>query len=176
MATYEDETIEGFDLSGQSDASLRLLDVELLTPDLANLRAPDGAIMRSTISGGRLTGASWYGGTAGDVVFRDCRANLAGFALTRLSRVLFERCDLRESDFGGARLTDVAFEHCDLSRADFSEVRFDRCHLTGCTLDGIRLGTDLRGITMPWPDVVGAAGLFAVTLGIEIAGDDDDAR
>jgi uncharacterized protein YjbI with pentapeptide repeats len=172
--TIEDERLEGLDLSGQTEAGLRLLDVELVTPDLANLRAPDAAIMRSKILGGRLTGVSWLGSAASDVVFRDCRANLAGFALTRLSRVLFDRCDLGEADFSGARLTDVAFEHCDLTRADFLQVRFDRCHMTGCTLDGIRIGNDLAGLTMPWADVVGAAGVLAGALGLEIA--DDDAR
>jgi uncharacterized protein YjbI with pentapeptide repeats len=166
--TLEDETIEGLDLAGQDEPNLRLLDLELSAPDLANLRAHGGAIMRSTIVAGRLTGASWYGGSVGDVVVRDCRADLAGFALTRLSRVLFERCDLRESDFAGARLTDVAFRDCDLTRADFAESRFDRCHMVRCTLDGVRLGSDLAGLTMPWDDVVGAAAVLAAALGLAI--------
>jgi uncharacterized protein YjbI with pentapeptide repeats len=172
--TFEDEAIEALDLAGCDEPHLRLLDVELTSPDLANLRAHGGAIMRSTIVGGRLTGASWYGGNAGDVVLRDCRADLAGFALTRLGRVLFERCDLRESDFSGARLTDVAFRDCDLTRADFHEARFDRCHMVRCTLDGVRLGRDLAGLTMRWDDVVGNAAALADALGLAI--EDRDAR
>jgi uncharacterized protein YjbI with pentapeptide repeats len=170
--TLEDETIEALDLAGRDEPNLRLLDVELRAPDLANLRAHGGTIMRSTLSDGRLTGASWYGGSAGDVIIRDCKADLAGFALTRLSRVLFERCDLQGSDFQGARLTDVAFRDCDLARADFAEVRFDRCHMVRCTLDGVRLGNDLAGLTMPWDDAVGAATALAAALGLEIEGDD----
>lgn len=173
MTTFEDEAIEGLDLAGRDEPNLRLLDVELRSPDLANLRAHGGTIMRSTITGGRLTGASWYGGSAGDVVLRDCKADVAGFALTRLARVLFERCDLRDSDFTGARLTDVAFRDCDLTRADFAEVRFDRCYMIRCTLDGVRLGTDLAGLTMPWSDIVGAAAVLAGALGLQI--EDDDA-
>lgn len=172
--TLEDETIEGLDLSGQDEPNLRLLDVELHAPDLANLRAHGGAMMRSTISGGRLTGASWYGGSAADVVLRDCKVDFASFALARLGRVVFERCDLRESDFGGARLTDVAFRDCDLTRADFGEARFDRCHMIRCALDGARLGNDLAGLTMPLDDVVGNAAALADALGLAI--EDDDAR
>lgn len=169
--TLEDETIEGLDLAGADEPGLRLLDVELLSPDLANLRAHGGAIMRSTISGGRLTGASWYGGNAGDVVLRDCKADFASFAVARLGRVSFERCDLRESDFGGARLTDVMFRDCDLTRADFVDARFDRCNMIRCTLDGVRLGSDLGGLTMPLADVVGAATVLAGALGLAVEDD-----
>ena len=172
--TLEDETIDALDFAGRDEPNLRMLDLELRAPDLANLRAHGGAIMRSTVTNGRLTGASWYGGSAGDVVFRDCKADVASFALTRLARVLFERCDLRESDFAEARLTDVAFRDCDLTRADFAGARFDRCHMLRCTLDGVRFGNDLAGLTMPWDDAVGSAAALAEALNLTI--EDDDGR
>jgi uncharacterized protein YjbI with pentapeptide repeats len=67
-----------------------------------------------------------------------------------------------------ARLQSVRFEGCDLTGADFSDARFERCEVRGCMLDRIRGPASLRGVAMPWSDVVTAAATFADALGIEI--------
>jgi len=53
-------------------------------------------------------------------------------------------------------------------------VRIDRCELRGCTLDGLAGLERLRGAAMPWPDIVGHAGLFAAALGIRALDEDED--
>ena len=76
--------------------------------------------------------------------------------------------DLRE-----ALLRLVRFDRCDLTEADLTLVRVDRCELRGCTLDGLAGLERLRGAAMPWPDIVGHAGLFAAALGIRVLDADD---
>ncbi len=111
---------ERLDLAGRTVTDLRLTDVDLDAPDLANLRAPGGSMQHVRIRAGRLTGLGWTGGVVRACSFTGCRANLAGFAGARLSDVRFEDCDLRDSDFSDAALREVAFAGCDLTGADLS--------------------------------------------------------
>ena len=55
-----------------------------------------------------------------------------------------------------------------LRGADLTGVRFDGVDLVGCRLDGIRGAQSLRGVRMPWPDVLEHAGLFAVACGVQV--------
>jgi uncharacterized protein YjbI with pentapeptide repeats len=102
----------------------------------------------------------------------DCRVDLASFADAGLEQVVFERCLLAQADFQDARLRCVRFADCDLSEVDLSGARFDRCELRGCTLDGIRGAERLRGVAMPWEDIVASAGTFAAALGVSVVDDD----
>ena len=66
-----------------------------------------------------------------------------------------------------------ASSRCDLSRAALSNSTLQRVELRGCTLDGIQSVTDLRGASMPWPDILDNAGVLAAALGIALVVDDD---
>jgi uncharacterized protein YjbI with pentapeptide repeats len=104
-------------------------------------------------------------------VFSDCRIDLSSFGATRLDQVVFERCLLMQADFQEASLRAVRFVDCDLSEADLMDARFDRCELRGCTIDGIRGAARLRGISMPWEDIVASVGTFAAAVGVTVLDD-----
>jgi uncharacterized protein YjbI with pentapeptide repeats len=161
------------DLSRAHLRGLRLADVAVERGNLANLAAPELSLRRVAITGARLTGANWTRGTISDVLFRDCRIDLAIFTGTTFERTTFERCRLAQADFGEALLRSVRFHDCDLTEAELNGVRIDGCELHGCTLDGLVGLERLRGAAMPWADVVGNAGLLAAALGIRVI---DDAR
>ena len=146
-----------------------LVDEHLERPDLSNVEARRGTLLRSTIEGGRMTGFDCPEGLVRDVVFNDCRLDLAAFPFARLERVRFENCRLEEADFREARLKEVRFENCDLSRADVANARFDRCQMLRCKLDDLRGAGSLRGVAMTWEDVVSGAALWAGALGITLA-------
>lgn len=143
-----------------------LVDERLVRPDLSNVEARRGTLLRSTIEGGRMTGFDCPEGLVRDVVFRECRLDLAAFPLARLERVRFEGCRLEEADFREARLKQVRFDDCDLSRADVANARFDRCEIVRCKLNDLRGAASLRGVAMTWDDVVAGAALWANALGI----------
>jgi uncharacterized protein YjbI with pentapeptide repeats len=159
------------DASGGRIAGLRLVDVVCDRGNLANLAAPEPSLTRVVFTGTRLTGAQWTRGRITDAVFRDCRIDLATFAGTTFERVSFDGCMLGQADFGGALLRSVVFDHCDLTEADLGEVRIDGCELRACTLDGLVGAERLRGVGMPWADVVGNAALLASALGIRVLED-----
>jgi uncharacterized protein YjbI with pentapeptide repeats len=168
---FEESRLERVDLSSGRLAHLSLSDVELESCNLANADVRGGSAWRARIARSRLTGLSWTEGLARDVVLTDCRIDLASFAATRLDQVVFERCLLTQADFQEANLRAVRFVDCDLTEADLADARFDRCELCGCTIDGIRGAERLRGIAMPWEDIVASVGTFAAAVGVTVIDD-----
>ncbi len=78
------------------------------------------------------------------------------------------RVDLTEASFMEAQFERVIFTDCKLAGTDFRGVKLKGCTIRGKSLDGI-LGLDcLRGVTMPWVDLVDSAGALAAALGISI--------
>ncbi len=160
------------DLAGAKLKGLRLIDVAIERGNFANLVAPEPTLRRVTVSGARLTGVQWTRGSISDVVFRDCRIDLATFAGSSFERVTFEGCMLAQVEFREALLRSVRFEHCDLTEADLTGLRIDGCELRSCTLDGLAGAERLRGAAMPWGDIIGHAGLFATALGVRVLDED----
>ena len=160
-------------LAGAELSGLELTDVELLSCDLANARlSARTAWLRVHAQTCRLTGIVITDGLLRDVTIESSRVDLASFAGCRLERVSFIDCVLVATDFLEAQLDAVRFIDCDLSDVDLRGARLRRCELRGCRLDGLAGVAQLRGAALPWPDLVGAAELFAQALGIEVCDDD----
>ena len=168
---FEEARLERVDFSASRLANISLSDVELDGCNLANVDARGGSLWRARVARARLTGLSWTEGLVREAVLSDCRIDLSSFAATRLEQVVFERCLLIQADFQEASLRSVRFVDCDLSEADLTGARFDRCELRGCTIDGIRGAERLRGVAMPWEDIVASAGTFAAAVGVSVLDD-----
>jgi uncharacterized protein YjbI with pentapeptide repeats len=145
-----------------------LTDVIVRDADWANRRATRASVLRAELHTVRLTGADLVESTFRDVRFVGCRLDLAAARLSRFERVVFSDCRLEELDLYGAQLQDVLFERCVLREATISNVKAKRVELRGCDLTGLRGAEALRGIRMPWNDVLENAPLFAGAVGIEI--------
>jgi uncharacterized protein YjbI with pentapeptide repeats len=165
---FTEVRFEAADLSGARLANLFLSDCELLRCDLSNAAVRNGSMRRVTVDDGRLTGLFWTGGEVRDAVFRDCRADLASFERSRVEQVVFDGCNLRDADFRQARLSSVGFLRCDLTGADISGARLEHCEMRGCTIEGLRGVDRLRGVAMPWLDILSAAGVFAGEIGVRL--------
>ena len=147
------------------------------TPGLTVVDDWDGMGQRTTASG---SGSAPCRGSHPSVTkvpkAEDVRATggtmmLASIEQCRLQRVVFDGVNLRDASFAGSTLHDVAFLGCDLAGADFREARLKDCRIGGGTLDGVVGVGSLRGVAMPWPDLVASAGALAAALGIEVADD-----
>jgi uncharacterized protein YjbI with pentapeptide repeats len=165
---FVEARFERVDLSGARLANLFLSDCELASCNLANAAVHGGSMRRVVVEGGRLTGLLWTAGSIRDAEFRDCRADMASFERCQLERVLFSDCDLRDADFRSVRAESLVFSRCDLSGADLTHAQLSGCEMSGCTLDGLRGVDRLRGVAMPWPDILAAAGVFAGELGVRV--------
>jgi uncharacterized protein YjbI with pentapeptide repeats len=168
---FMDVRFSGSDLSEAKLPNLFLSDCQLVRCNLSNAVVHAGSMRRSSVSGARLTGLAWTSGEIGEATFSDCRADLASFERTGMSGVVFEDCNLREADFRATRMESVAFRRCDLTGADISGARMGGCSMAGCTIEGLRGVDRLRGVAMPWPDILAAAGVFAGEIGVRLLDD-----
>jgi uncharacterized protein YjbI with pentapeptide repeats len=168
---FEEARLERVDLAGGRLAHLSLSDVQLENCNLANADVRGGSAWRTRIVRSRLTGVAWHEGLIRDTVLSDCRIDLSSFGATRLDQVVFERCLLMQVDFQETSLRRVRFVDCDLTEADVSDARFEGCELRGCTIDGMRGAERLRGIAMPWEDIVASVGTFAAAVGVTVLDD-----
>jgi uncharacterized protein YjbI with pentapeptide repeats len=168
---FMDVRFAATDLSGAKLPNLFVNGCTLERCNLSNALVHAGSMRRSSVLGARLTGLAWTSGEIGDCEFRDCRIDLASFERTGMSGVVFEACDLREADFRAARMESVAFRRCDLSGADISGARLGGCSMEGCSIEGLRGVDRLRGVAMPWTDILAAAGVFAGEIGVRLLED-----
>jgi uncharacterized protein YjbI with pentapeptide repeats len=150
------------------DLETGLTDAVIRDADWANRRVARAAVLRAELHTVRLTGADLAESTFRDVRFVGCRLDLAAARLSRFERVVFSDCRLEELDLYGAQLQDVLFERCVLREATISNVVSKRVEVRGCDLTGLRGGEALRGVRMPWNDVLENAPLFAGVAGVEI--------
>lgn len=147
-------------------------DVEFDRCDLANVLVRDSSMVRVRVGASRMTGLALLASSVRDVVFRDCRMDLASFSGTRFADVVFTNCRLDQANFGDADLSGVRFDACDLSGAQFSGATLDGTRFSGCELTGIAGVTSLRGAIITSADALTLARIFAEALGIAI---DDEA-
>jgi uncharacterized protein YjbI with pentapeptide repeats len=152
----------------EQDLETGLTDVVVRDADWANRRVSRASVLRTELHTVRLTGADLAESTFRDVRFVGCRLDLAAARLSRFERVVFSDCRLEELDLYGAQLKDVLFEHCGLREATISAVKAERVELRGCDLTALRGAEALRGMRMPWNDVLQNAPLFAAVAGVEI--------
>ncbi len=170
----EQSRLGGLRLAAGSLAELDVTDTELDGGDLSNVVARRGSLRRVELLRVRAVGFGLEEGTAQDVRIDDGTMMLASFASAGLERVSFEGVNLREATFAEARMRHVTFDGCDLTGADFRGARLRECAIRSATLDGVIGIESLRGVSMPWPDVVASAGALAGAHGIEIEDAEDD--
>lgn len=150
-----------------------LRDVVLEDCDLANVRGVRVLVERATLRGCRMTGMQLAESTIRDTLLEGCRIDLAAFRMTRFERVVLRDCVLREADLVEAQLSSVVLERCDLTGADLSHATFARSQLHDCRCDGLIAAERLRGVAMPWPDVVALAPELAAAVGIAVLDEEE---
>jgi uncharacterized protein YjbI with pentapeptide repeats len=136
--------------------------------DLANLRGRESSMLRSQLTGCRMTGFTFLAGVLRDVTFSGSRMNLASFSNTKFSTVVFSECRLDQANFGDADLSGTRFINCDLTGAQFSGATLTGARFTGCDLTGIAGITSMRGAIITSSDAFALARVFADALGIKI--------
>ncbi len=160
--------LHGLVLETERAAGLDLLDVVLHDCGLSNVDGRGGSIRRVEIERSRLVGFNLSEGKARDLRVTDSSLELASFALAGLQNVVFERVNLAEASFMETRMQGVQFIDCTLTGADFRGARLTRCVIRGSSLEDVLGVESLRGLQMPWSDVVASAGALAAALGIDV--------
>ena len=128
-------------------------DVIFKRPDCTTADFSEGSLLRVSIHDGRMTGWDVNQAAFEDVLFRNCKLDMANFRATKLKRVHFSNCMMTEADFLAAELTDVRLESCILEKVEFSQCTMKNVdfrssqlidisgwpHLAGATIDNVQL-------------------------------------
>ena len=160
--------LRGVTIEAASAPGLTLIHVRLSDCGLSNVDGREGIIRRVSALRCRLVGLDLNGGDISDLGVVDSSLELASFAGARLRNVAFHGVNLTEASFQEARLEGVEFIDCELAGADFRRARLSGATIRGSALTGVIGVEALRGVRMPWSDVVASAGALATALGIEI--------
>lgn len=163
--------IEDVDLSGAILRRVSIRDTVIDGGDWANADASEATLTRVELRGLRLTGAVLAGAQIKDATFVECRLDLSSFRSAQLDGVRFDNCRMEEADLYQAALTSVAFWTCDLTKATLAKATFHRCEMRDCELNGVGNPEQLRGVAMPWPDIVRSAAVLALGVGVRIQDD-----
>lgn len=168
----QESELRGVTLGEGAATEFLLSDARLNGCDLSNVRARRGAIRRVEVADSRLVGFSFSEGKVEDLRVVGGTMMLGSFAHSALRRVEFEDVNLREASFLETQLTSVSFTGCDLAGADFRGASLKECAIRGSSLEGVVGVESLRGLTMPWGDLVGSVGALAAALGIVVEVED----
>jgi uncharacterized protein YjbI with pentapeptide repeats len=163
-----DSELRSVTLAPAERLAMTLRDTVLRDCDISNQRAEGCSLRRVELHATRALGLNVSELDARDVRITASSMSLASFAYGRIESCVFDSVDLREAVFMQTTLVRVAFLDCDLTGADFRGARLDACRLRRTRLTGILGADSLRGLSMPWADVLDAAGVFAAALGVEI--------
>lgn len=147
---------------------LGLSDVLLQGCDLSAAKCADGSWLRVHVKGGRLTGIDLSSTTLKDIIFEDCKLDLANFRASKLTRVQFIGCHLQETDFQMATLTNVAFSSSELKKVAFSRANLKHVDARTSQLFDIRGWDSLKGLTLDASQLVAIAPELANELGLLI--------
>ena len=150
---------------------LQLVDCVVGGLDLANATVQSFEVAGSSFAGCRFLGAT-IAGTIDRSVFTDCQLAMAALRMCRLADVDFHECAMREVDLYGATLRSVLFQSCDLTAATLSHASFAGCAMRDCRLDDLRGVEALRGVGLPYADLIALLPQLAQAAGIEIELDD----
>jgi uncharacterized protein YjbI with pentapeptide repeats len=167
-ARVAESLFERVEMSGSTWRGAAIRDSIFEDGSWANVDAAEVRLTRVEMRRVRLTGASFTGATVSDVTFEECRLDLSLFRFANLERVRFEDCRMEETDFYETSLTSVVFNRTDLTNASLARASLSRCEMRESELSAIGNPERLRGVAMPWADVVRAAGTLAVGLEIHI--------
>jgi uncharacterized protein YjbI with pentapeptide repeats len=167
--SIEEAVLEKASLLEARLEKLGLMDVELKACDLSAARCSESSFMRVRIVGGRMTGVDLNQGTLTDVVFEDCKLDMANFRAAKLTRVRFVDCSLVEADFQMAELTDVEFQNCHLEKVEFHQCKLKNVDARTSQLLDIRGWQSLKGLTIDPIQATVIAPQLAAAMGLVIA-------
>jgi uncharacterized protein YjbI with pentapeptide repeats len=163
-----DSRISDVDFADGEFARCSITDVIWVGGTLANVSVMNSNLRRVRFSDVRATGVNLAGATLEDVCFVSCRLDLSNLRMAKLERVRFESCRMEEADFYQASLRSVVFDDCTLTGANWSGATFERSEMRGSDLSGADGLESIRGVRMPWSDVVRSANEIARAAGIEV--------
>lgn len=133
--------------------------------DFSAARFSDGSINRAEFLHTRLTGWDISNGVLKDVLFSECKIDMANFRYAKLKNIKFVDCQLQNADFINSNLINVQFQNCDLSAAVFAQCTIKNVDFRTSNLDIVGWQY-LKGATIDSAQLMAAAPQLAQEFGL----------
>jgi uncharacterized protein YjbI with pentapeptide repeats len=143
-------------------------DVRIINSQLVASNMTDGGILRTEFSGNRMNGIDLSQSSLKDVIFRNCKLDMANFRYVKMKRVAFVDCNLQETDFIHAELDEVRFKNCQIERTNFSNITAKKVDLSGSKVIELIGWKDLKNFTIDSLQLVELAPQIVSALGINV--------
>lgn len=146
-------------------------DVSIANGDMSAIKLPGLSADRVEFKSMRLSGAQIYESRLKNVIFIDCKLDLANFRFTKFKNVLFENCVISEADFGNAEFNNVTFSECELSQADFSGSKATKLDLRSSNIVSIIGVSSLKNAIISPTQLIGIAPQLGLEVGLIVEQD-----
>lgn len=147
-----------------------MTDVEVRACDFSAAHCTESSLIRVHITGGRMTGTDLSRSAIKDVIFEDCKLDMANFRFAKLTRVQFINCQMSETDFQAAELQQVGFQDSRLEKVEFGQCKLKEVDARSSDLLDIRGWQSLKGLGIDSTQLVMIAPQLAAELELKISG------
>ena len=161
-------TKQNFIITDGTYRYIDMTDVEISEGTGTNVICFRASLIRCRLQKMLLTGLQLPEANFKDVVFSNCKINLANFRSATFERCIFKDCDLTEADFAMAKCTMTLFDSCQLIKTDFSNAVNKRLEFISSPLHSINGLNGLKGSTIDQQNLIEIAPILASELGIII--------
>lgn len=190
-AFLQDETLIGLhiqhtDVSGLSAKNVVIQESKLTRSTLTQLaiekfQAGDCLFEHCDLTASSLADSSWHAVEMRDtrcsgiqlqtsliknVLFKNCKLDMANLRFSTLENVIFEECVVAEMDLYNATLKNVAFIQCDIKNVEFSEAKLQKVDLSAARIISIKGLRSLKGATISTEQLFYLAPSMAADIGI----------
>lgn len=167
-ASFEESVIERSHFVAAKLEKLSFMDVEAKASDFSAALCSDSSLVRVHFIGCRMIGVDFNRSVIKDVIFKDCKLDMANFRFAKLTRVRFMKCTFIDADFQAAEIREVAFDNCHLEKVEFGQCKIKQVDVRGSQLYDIKGWQSLRGLIINSTQLVTIAPQLAAELGLII--------
>lgn len=146
---------------------LQLSDVIAKGCDWSGANCADASMIRMALTNCRGVGWDLNKSVLKNVVFKDCKLDMANFRFAKLTQVRFVDCSLAETDFQAAKLEHVEFQNCIFDRTEFAQSTIKDVDLRTSQLLEIKGWQSLQGVTIDQTQLITVAPQLAAALGLK---------
>jgi len=170
-ASITEAKISKSTFAGSNLEKLDLSDAVIDNCDFTATDCAESSWRRVQLTGIRGSGLKIHNSTLKDIIFQDCKLNLANFRFAKLKNIIFKDCVLDEADFYQAELHTVRFRNCTFTKAEFSAAQCHKTDFRGSDLIGIIGITGLAGATIDSVQLTSIAPMLAYSFKIHVSDD-----
>lgn len=167
-AVYDEVELKNPILDGQNIEKVGFIDTVIAGGSWAAAEMTESLLRRVIVKDARMSGLIAHTLVAENVVFNECKLDMANFRGSKFKNVVFTDCVLSEADFQGSTLTNVTFNNCDINRLNVNSCIFTNVDMRSSKFVDLLGASSLKDVTMSREQLIALAPILAQAIGIKV--------